>query len=122
MTQAFEYGHQSHKESRQENIDWYKTLRTCQRVVVTQNKRLHAHVDQICDETGRQWRHDPTRNDRANFAPLHCINTNTNSGKTYDCYMWFEDDSKVLYMKGFVLGMRMLGRSSAWKKENDRSK
>ena len=44
------------------------------------------------------------------------------SGKTYDCFMWFEDDSNELYMKGFVLGMRMLGRSSAWKKENDRSK
>ena len=43
------------------------------------------------------------------------------SGKTYDCYMWFEDDSGILYMKGYVLGMRFLGRSSTWKRENDRN-
>ena len=43
------------------------------------------------------------------------------SGKTYDCYMWFEDDPRTLYMRGFVLGMRFLGRSSEWTKENDRN-
>ncbi len=44
------------------------------------------------------------------------------NGKTYDCYMWFEDDAKVLKIKGFVMGMRFLGRSTAWKRENDRNK
>ena len=37
------------------------------------------------------------------------------SGKTYDCFMWFEDDSRILHMRGFVMGMRFLGRSSIWK-------
>ena len=44
------------------------------------------------------------------------------NGKTYDCYMWFDDDANVLNIKGFVMGMRFLGRSTAWKKENDRNK
>ena len=44
------------------------------------------------------------------------------NGKTYDCYMWFDDDANVLNIKGFVMGMRFLGRSTAWKMENDRNK
>ncbi len=44
------------------------------------------------------------------------------SGKTYDCYMWFEgNNDKVLKIKGFVLGMRWLGRQTTWKKEERRS-
>jgi uncharacterized protein (DUF2147 family) len=35
------------------------------------------------------------------------------SGKTYDCYGWLESDD-VLKLKGFVAGIRMLGRSSEW--------
>lgn len=35
------------------------------------------------------------------------------SGKTYDCYAWLESDD-VLKLKGFVAGMRWLGRSSEW--------
>lgn len=35
------------------------------------------------------------------------------SGKTYDCYSWLETDD-VLKLKGFVAGIRMLGRSSEW--------
>lgn len=35
------------------------------------------------------------------------------SGKTYDCYSWLESDD-VLKLKGFVAGIRMLGRSSEW--------
>ena len=38
------------------------------------------------------------------------------SGKTYDCYMWF-DENNQLRIKGFVLGMRFLGRQTVWKKE-----
>ena len=44
------------------------------------------------------------------------------NGKTYDCYGWFEDGSNDLSIKGFVMGMRFLGRSTVWKKENDRNK
>ena len=43
------------------------------------------------------------------------------NGKTYDCYMWFEEDDSVLQIKGFVMGMRFLGRTTVWKKENDRN-
>ncbi len=35
------------------------------------------------------------------------------SGKTYDCYGWLENDD-LLKLKGFVAGMRWLGRSSEW--------
>lgn len=35
------------------------------------------------------------------------------SGKTYDCYGWLESDD-LLKLKGFVAGIRMLGRSSEW--------
>jgi uncharacterized protein (DUF2147 family) len=43
------------------------------------------------------------------------------NGKTYDCFMWFEDDPSVLQIKGFVMGMRFLGRSTSWKREKDRN-
>lgn len=35
------------------------------------------------------------------------------SGKTYDCYAWLENDD-LLKLKGFVGGVRWLGRSSEW--------
>lgn len=35
------------------------------------------------------------------------------SGKTYDCYAWFENDD-VLNLKGFVAGIRWMGKSSEW--------
>jgi len=35
------------------------------------------------------------------------------SGKTYDCYGWMEGND-LLKLKGFILGMRWLGRSSEW--------
>ncbi len=37
------------------------------------------------------------------------------SGNTYDCYAWLENDD-LLKLKGFVAGIRMLGRSSEWYK------
>jgi len=40
------------------------------------------------------------------------------NGKTYDAYMWFADDG-TLQIKGFVLGMRFLGRSTSWTKERE---
>jgi len=36
-----------------------------------------------------------------------------NSGKTYDCYAWFESND-LLKLKGFVMGMRWIGKSSEW--------
>jgi len=35
------------------------------------------------------------------------------AGKTYDCYVWLEGKD-TLQLKGFVAGIRMLGRKSAW--------
>ncbi len=35
------------------------------------------------------------------------------NGKTYDCYMWMENAGE-LQIKGFVLGMRFIGRSTTW--------
>lgn len=44
------------------------------------------------------------------------------NGKTYDCFMWFEENDKELQMKGFVMGMRFIGRTSVWTREEDRNK
>jgi len=38
------------------------------------------------------------------------------NGKTYDCYMWFENDSDVLSIKGYVMGMKFVGRETKWKR------
>lgn len=35
------------------------------------------------------------------------------SGKTYDCYAWLEKDD-LLKLKGFVAGIRWMGKSSEW--------
>jgi uncharacterized protein (DUF2147 family) len=35
------------------------------------------------------------------------------SGKTYDCYVWLEGKD-TLQLKGYVAGIRMIGRKSAW--------
>lgn len=37
------------------------------------------------------------------------------SGKTYDCYGWLESD-ELLKLKGFVAGIRWMGKSSEWYK------
>lgn len=36
------------------------------------------------------------------------------NGKTYDCFAWFEKDSNTLYIKGYVAGIKWLGRSTTW--------
>ncbi len=39
------------------------------------------------------------------------------NGKTYDCYAWFEDgDFNNLYIKGYVAGIKALGRKTIWTK------
>lgn len=35
------------------------------------------------------------------------------NGKTYDCYVWLEGKD-TLQLKGFIAGIRILGRKSAW--------
>ncbi len=40
------------------------------------------------------------------------------SGKTYDAFMWFENgDYGTLKIKGYVMGMRFMGRETAWTRE-----
>jgi uncharacterized protein (DUF2147 family) len=36
------------------------------------------------------------------------------NGKTYDCFAWFDKDANVLNLKGYVAGIKWLGRSTAW--------
>jgi len=39
------------------------------------------------------------------------------SGKTYDCYMWFENgNTDVLYVKGYI-GISLIGRETKWTRE-----
>jgi uncharacterized protein (DUF2147 family) len=40
------------------------------------------------------------------------------NGKTYSAYMWF-DDNNTLKIKGFVMGMRFMGRSTTWTRERN---
>jgi len=40
------------------------------------------------------------------------------NGKTYDCFAWFEDGNySKLNLKGYVMGIRALGRSTEWRKK-----
>lgn len=39
------------------------------------------------------------------------------NGKTYDCYIWFENNRNILTLKGYVLGMKFIGRSEDWTRE-----
>ena len=40
------------------------------------------------------------------------------NGKTYDCFAWFEDgDFDTLYLKGYVAGIKVLGRKTIWEKK-----
>jgi uncharacterized protein (DUF2147 family) len=39
------------------------------------------------------------------------------NGKTYDCFMWFNGDENTMTLKGYVLGMKFVGRAEDWKRE-----
>jgi uncharacterized protein (DUF2147 family) len=41
------------------------------------------------------------------------------NGKTYDCYSWFDKDPNTLYLKGYVVGIKILGRSTTWTRVTD---
>ncbi len=36
------------------------------------------------------------------------------NGKTYDCFAWFDKDANQLSLKGYVAGIKWLGRSTIW--------
>ena len=39
------------------------------------------------------------------------------NGKTYDCFAWFENGNyNTLYLKGYVAGIKALGRKTVWKR------
>ncbi len=38
------------------------------------------------------------------------------NGKTYDCYAWFDGNINILNIKGYIAGMKWLGRSTTWTK------
>jgi uncharacterized protein (DUF2147 family) len=44
------------------------------------------------------------------------------NGKTYDCYAWFEDDANTMTLKGYVLGMKFIGRAEDWKRNAELNK
>jgi uncharacterized protein (DUF2147 family) len=39
------------------------------------------------------------------------------NGKTYTCFLWFENNPNILKLKGYVLGLRFMGRETTWKRE-----
>ena len=41
------------------------------------------------------------------------------SGKTYDCYMWFDGNNKVLNVKGYI-GLSVIGRKTEWTRETEK--
>ena len=41
------------------------------------------------------------------------------NGKTYDCFAWFDKDANTLYLKGYVVGIKWLGRSTTWTRVAD---
>jgi uncharacterized protein (DUF2147 family) len=38
------------------------------------------------------------------------------NGKTYSCFMWFGDSNDMLLIKGYILGMKFIGRETKWKR------
>jgi len=36
------------------------------------------------------------------------------NGKTYDSYVWFDGDDNTMTLKGYVLGMKFIGRAEDW--------
>ena len=40
------------------------------------------------------------------------------SGKTYSGFIWFENNSNELHLKGYILGMKIAGRSTVWQRSS----
>lgn len=41
------------------------------------------------------------------------------NGKTYTAYMWFEGDFVTLHIKGYVMGMKFVGRQTLWTRDDE---
>jgi uncharacterized protein (DUF2147 family) len=41
------------------------------------------------------------------------------NGKTYSCFMWFDGNKNKLYLKGYILGMKLMGRSTVWQRDSN---
>jgi uncharacterized protein (DUF2147 family) len=67
---------------------------------------LHLLKDFVYNSKDKEWK------DGTIYDP--------DSGKTYDCYMWFDEDPNVLHIKGFVMGMRFIGRTSDWYRDTNK--
>jgi uncharacterized protein (DUF2147 family) len=39
------------------------------------------------------------------------------NGKTYDCFMRFKENDNIMTLKGYVLGMKFVGRAEDWTRE-----
>jgi uncharacterized protein (DUF2147 family) len=45
------------------------------------------------------------------------------NGSSYDSFGWFENDNyETLHLKGFVMGMRFIGRTTTWIREKEKRK
>lgn len=45
------------------------------------------------------------------------------NGNSYDSYGWFDNDNyTMLHLKGFIMGMRFIGRTTSWIKEKEKRK
>lgn len=40
------------------------------------------------------------------------------TGNTYKCYIWFEDDPDILHVKGYI-GISLIGRKVEWAREKE---
>jgi uncharacterized protein (DUF2147 family) len=41
------------------------------------------------------------------------------NGKTYTAFMWFEEAPAILHIKGYVMGMKFVGRQTLWTREEE---
>jgi uncharacterized protein (DUF2147 family) len=44
------------------------------------------------------------------------------NGKTYDSYIWFDGDENKMTLKGYVLGIKFIGRAEVWTREFELNK
>ena len=82
--ESFENRDQGNRECRQENIDRHISLGFRKRVLLAEDQLLDTTVNKVRNKTSGKRGHHPAHDDGANFAPLHSLNTNADSGKTDD--------------------------------------